>query len=156
MPGLALLAGWSGAVWTAAAAPALALLAGLAGGVLLVMPLPWRLRLLGLPLCLPLLLPAVDRPAQGRFETVIADVGQGTAVLVRTHGHLLVYDAGPVYSPEADAGARVLLPLLHARGERVVDRLVLLERGRTVLEGPARQVGNDPRIAEAYLGATAA
>ena len=38
----------------------------------------------------------------------------------------------------------------------VVDRLVLLERGRVVLEGPAAQVGNDQRIAEAYLGATAA
>jgi len=38
----------------------------------------------------------------------------------------------------------------------VVDRLVLLERGRAVLEGPAREVGDDPRIAEAYLGATAA
>ena len=38
----------------------------------------------------------------------------------------------------------------------VVDRLLLLERGRKVLEGPAREVGDDPRIAEAYLGATAA
>lgn len=38
----------------------------------------------------------------------------------------------------------------------VVDRLVLLERGRVVLEGPAAQVGNDPRIAQAYLGAHAA
>ena len=38
----------------------------------------------------------------------------------------------------------------------VVDRLVLIERGRVVLEGPAQAVGNDPRIAEAYLGASAA
>ena len=37
----------------------------------------------------------------------------------------------------------------------VVDRLVLIERGRMVLEGPAQAVGNDPRIADAYLGATA-
>ncbi len=37
----------------------------------------------------------------------------------------------------------------------VVDRLVLIERGRMVLEGPAAAVGNDPRIADAYLGSTA-
>jgi branched-chain amino acid transport system ATP-binding protein len=37
----------------------------------------------------------------------------------------------------------------------VVDRLVLLERGRVVLEGPADQIGDDPRIAQAYLGAHA-
>ena len=38
----------------------------------------------------------------------------------------------------------------------VVDRLVLIERGRIVLEGPAQVVGNDPRIADAYLGANTA
>jgi len=119
------LAAWPGAIWTAAAAPAGALIAGLAGGALLVMPLPWRLRLLGLPLLLPLLAPAVARPPAGSFEIVVADVGQGTAVLVRTRSHLLVYDAGPQYSAESDAGARVLLPLLRARGETAVDLLVL-------------------------------
>ena len=73
--------------------------------LLLVLPLPWRLRLLGLPLLLPLLAPPLERPAHGQFELVAADIGQGTAVLVRTAGHLLVYDTGPAYTPEADAGA---------------------------------------------------
>jgi branched-chain amino acid transport system ATP-binding protein len=36
---------------------------------------------------------------------------------------------------------------------QVVDRLLLLERGRLVLQGPAAEVGADPRIAQAYLGA---
>jgi len=36
----------------------------------------------------------------------------------------------------------------------VVERLVLIERGRKVLEGAASEVGNDPRIAQAYLGAS--
>lgn len=35
----------------------------------------------------------------------------------------------------------------------VVDRLILLERGRCVLEGATADVKDDPRIAEAYLGA---
>lgn len=37
----------------------------------------------------------------------------------------------------------------------VVDRLVLLERGRVIAEGPAATMRDDPRIAEAYLGAQA-
>ena len=57
----------------------------------------------------------------------------------------------------ARAGLSILLVEQNVRAAlEVVDRLVLLERGRVVLEGPAAQVGNDPRIAEAYLGATAA
>lgn len=57
----------------------------------------------------------------------------------------------------AHAGLAILLVEQNVRAAlEVVDRLVLLERGRVVLEGPAAQVGNDPRIAEAYLGATAA
>jgi len=123
--GLGWLVTWPGATWTAAAAPWWAVTAGLLGSALLVMPLPRRLRLLGLPLLLPLLLPPVDRPAEGEFEVLVADIGQGTAVLLRTRQHLLVYDTGPRYGPGNDAGQRVLLPLLRTRGEAQVDLLVL-------------------------------
>jgi len=115
-------------VWTAPAAPGCAQAAGLAAAVLLVLPLPWRLRALAVPLALPLLMPPVERPPEGRFELLAADVGQGTAVLVRTRAHLLVYDAGPQYSRDSDAGQRVLLPLLRTRGETRIDRLVLSHR----------------------------
>ena len=37
----------------------------------------------------------------------------------------------------------------------VVDRLILLERGRMVIEGPAANMRDDPRIAQAYLGISA-
>jgi competence protein ComEC len=49
-------------------------------------------------------------------------------VLVRTREHLLLYDAGPKYSLEADAAQRVLLPLLRARGEGRIDLLLLSHR----------------------------
>jgi competence protein ComEC len=119
------LAAWPGAVWVAAVAPPWAMASGLLGGLLAVLPLPWRARWLAVPLVLPLLLPPVQRPPHGQFDVLAADVGQGTAVLVRTRSHLLVYDTGPPFSPEADAGERVLLPLLQARGESRIDRLVL-------------------------------
>ncbi len=126
--GLAWLAAVPGAVWVVPAAPLWAQAAGLAGAALLVLPLPWRMRLFAVPLVMPLLLPVPDRPPAGRYEVLAVDVGQGTAVLVRTRHHLLVYDAGPAYSRETDAGQRVLLPLLRARGEARIDRLVLSHR----------------------------
>jgi competence protein ComEC len=125
---LAVLAGWPGAVWTVGVAPSWAVAGGLAAAVLLLLPLPWRVRWLGLPMLLPVLAPPIERPAHGRFELLVADVGQGTAVLVRTQKHLLLVDAGPQYSAENDAGHRVLLPLLQARGERSLDLLLLSHR----------------------------
>ena len=122
------LAALPGAVWVVPAAPAWAQLAGIVAAVLLVMPLPWRTRMLALPLALPLLMPPHALPAEGRFDVLAVDVGQGTSVLVRTRGHLLVFDAGPQYSRESDAGQRVLLPLLRGRGETRIDRLVLSHR----------------------------
>jgi competence protein ComEC len=125
---LQVLAASPGAVWQAAAAPAWAMAAGLLGGLVAVLPLPWRVRALALPLMLPLVTPPVPRPPEGEFELVALDVGQGTAALVRTRGHLLVYDTGPAFSAEADAGRRLLLPLLRRRGEPHVDSLVLSHR----------------------------
>ena len=126
--GLQWLASVPGAVWVVPVAPAWAQVAGLAAAALLLAPLPWRLRLLALPLALPVLVPAVSVPPVGRFELLAADVGQGTAVLVRTRHRLLLFDTGPQYSPENDAGQRVLLPLLQSRGEARIDRLMLSHR----------------------------
>jgi len=126
--GLTLLAGLPGAVWLAPVAPLWAQAAGLCAAALMVLPLPWRVRLLAVPLLMPLLLPVRELPAEGRFELLAVDVGQGTAVLVRTRSHLMLYDAGPQYSRDTDAGQRVLLPLLRARGETHIDRLVLSHR----------------------------
>ena len=125
---LGVLAQVPGAVWIAPVAPPWAQLAGLVGAVLLVLPVPRRAKLLALPLVLPLAWPPRELPAQGAFEVIALDVGQGTAVLVRTREHVLVFDAGPQYSRESDAGQRVLLPLLRARGEMRLDRLVLSHR----------------------------
>lgn len=115
------------ATWSAPAPPLWAGAAGVLGGLLLALRLPAGIRALGLPLLLPVLVWQPPRPPPGAFEVLAADVGQGNAVLVRTATHTLVYDAGPDYSRETDAGQRVLVPLLRALGERV-DTLVLSHR----------------------------
>ena len=131
------LAGLPLAVWSVPAAALWAQLAALLAALLLVLPLPWRLRLMAVPLALPLLLPPRVLPATGQFALTVVDVGQGTAVLLRTTNHLLVYDAGPQYSRDADAGERVLLPLLRANGERRIDLLMLSHRDTDHVGGAA-------------------
>ena len=131
------LAGLPFAVWSVPAAPLWAQLGALLAALLLVAPLPWRLRLLSVALALPLLLPPRELPPAGAFALTAVDVGQGTAVLLRTAKHLLVYDAGAQYSRDVDAGERVLLPLLRASGESRIDVLVLSHRDSDHVGGAA-------------------
>lgn len=124
---LQMLAKWPFATLSLAVPPLWAAIGGVAGGVLLAMRLPWRMRLLGVPLLLPVLLWQTPRPPPGTFDLLALDVGQGNAVLVRTASHSLLYDTGPRYSLESDAGHRVLVPLLRALDERL-DTVVLSHR----------------------------
>ena len=121
------LAHWPMASVSVAAAPLWCALAGVLGGGLIALRLPWHWRLLGVPLLLPVLLWQPARVTPGEFELLGADIGQGNAVLVRTASHSLLYDTGPRFSRESDAGHRVLVPLLRALGERI-DMLVLSHR----------------------------
>jgi competence protein ComEC len=131
------LAAWPGAVWTAAAAPWWMQAAALAGAALLMLPLPWRVRALALPLMLPLFAPPVARPPDGAMQVTVADVGQGSAILVRTRGHALLHDTGAQYTPDSDAGTRVLVPLLRALGVPQLDVLMLSHRDSDHVGGAA-------------------
>lgn len=137
MAWLKLLAALPGAVWWLPAAPLWAQGLALLGALLMVLRLPWRLRLAGLAMALPMLWPAVPGPPEGEFELLAPDVGQGNAVLVRTSGHALLFDTGPAYAPGADAGERVLLPLLRALGQERLDLLMLSHRDGDHVGGAA-------------------
>lgn len=143
---LQLLAAVPWATVSTAAPPLWAAGAGLLGGVLLVLRLPPSIRLLGVPLLLPVLLWQAPRPPAGEFELLAADIGQGNAVIVRTTTHTLVYDSGPRYSRDSDAGHRVLVPLLRALGERV-DMLMLSHRDLDHTGGAAAVLATQPGAA---------
>jgi competence protein ComEC len=127
-----------------AQAPLWAGAAGVMGGLLLAMQLPWSLRLLGLPLLLPVLLWQAPRPSSGQFDLLAADIGQGNAVLVRTASHALVFDAGPRFRRESDAGHRVLVPLLRALDVRV-DKLMLSHRDTDHIGGALAVLAMQPQ-----------
>jgi competence protein ComEC len=61
----------------------------------------------------------------GTIRVTFLDVGQGLAALVQTRNRALLYDAGPAYSLEADAGNRVVVPFLRGEGIAALDAVVV-------------------------------
>jgi len=137
------LASWPWASVSVAAAPLWCAVAGVAGGGLLATRLPWGWRALGIPLLLPVLLWQPASVPAGQFELLAADIGQGNAVLVHTANHTLLYDAGPKFSRESDAGHRVLVPLLRALGDRL-DVLMVSHRDIDHIGGAAAVLAMQP------------
>ncbi|MGB3461013.1 MAG: DNA internalization-related competence protein ComEC/Rec2 [Rhodanobacter lindaniclasticus] len=119
------MATWPGAHWYLPTVQLHALLLAVAGALWMFMPRGVPLRWLGILLFLPLLLPPRSAPAEGAFRLWVLDVGQGLAVLVRTHDHLLVYDTGARYPSSFDLGEAVVLPAVHALGLPRVDTLMI-------------------------------
>ena len=126
-------------------AAALALLAG----AMWVAPCSWRMRLLALPLCLPLVWSTswsqqLPGPSHGHVDLMAADVGQGTAVLVRTARHTLLFDTGPAVDRGRDAGRRVLLGLMRSAGVGHLDVLMLSHGDADHIGGAASVVRRTP------------
>ena len=88
--------------------------------------LNWRSRAAALCLLIPLFM-RIDSPSisSGKFIATVFDIGQGTAVLIETASKKLLYDTGPIQGKKDDAGQRILLPYLQARGIDQIDRMVI-------------------------------
>ena len=130
MDGLMLFLAWC-AVWPVWQAPAPPLWAAIAAsfGVLICL-LPRRMpgRLLGMVLLLPAIFWPVDQPLEGQARVTVLDVGQGLAAVIQTREHTLIFDPGPLYSAESDAGQRVVVPYLRALGINKVDVMMVTHR----------------------------
>lgn len=122
---LDLLAQAPAAVWRQHAPIAWTLAPAALGVAWLLAPRGVPGRVAGLPLLLPLFVVRPPGPAPGTAWITFLDVGQGLATVVRTAHHTLVYDAGPGYSVDADAGNRVVVPFLRATGVTGLDAMVV-------------------------------
>ena len=113
------------AVWQSHAPSKVAVALALMGVALLLMPRGMGLRLVGAVVMLPLFLHVPATPKEGELWVTLLDVGQGLAAVVRTATHTLVYDTGPVFSPESDAGSRIIVPYLRGEGLTKLDALIV-------------------------------
>jgi competence protein ComEC len=127
--GLAIFLLWIGsgplAVWSAPTPVPWVFCFALAGTLWMLAPRGWPLRWVGAVAWLPLLAGVPSRPEQGKIDVTVFDVGQGMALLIETGGHRLLYDAGPLYSPESNGGNRVIGPYLKARGIDALDGMII-------------------------------
>ncbi|HET9034490.1 MAG TPA: DNA internalization-related competence protein ComEC/Rec2 [Dokdonella sp.] len=122
-----------------AAAPIWAFVLALLGVGWMLMPRGVPLRLFGLALLVPMLIPRASPLATGEFEVWMFDVGQGLSMFVRTREHTLLYDAGPRYPSGFDIGDAVVIPSLHALGSDHLDRM-LISHGDSDHAGGAKAV----------------
>ncbi len=115
-----------GVHWSPAAPGMLATVVALATALLACSPLlSRRARAVAAVACAVVLLWPAPRPAEGGFHLQVLDVGQGSAAVIETAHHALVFDPGPAYGPEADAGGRVVVPFLRASGWHAVAAVVV-------------------------------
>ncbi|MFK7912548.1 MAG: DNA internalization-related competence protein ComEC/Rec2 [Pseudomonadales bacterium] len=61
----------------------------------------------------------------GEVRVLVFDVGQGSAALVRTHDHNLLFDAAPAYPGGRDLGRDLIVPSLLQLGVSRLDGLVI-------------------------------
>jgi competence protein ComEC len=106
-----------------AAPPAWAVAVAGLGIFWLLAPAGWPLRWVGAAWLVPAFVMPTERPQPGGLWLTALDVGQGMALVLETADTTLVFDTGPRVSQEADAGGRVIVPYLRARG---IDRVGLL------------------------------
>jgi competence protein ComEC len=119
------LAALPDATWQQHAPLPWTVVAGIAGTLWLLAPRGLPGRAWGLVWLLPLLVVRPEPPPHGAFRLTVLDVGQGLSVVIETHRHALVYDAGPRFSETADAGGRIVAPFLRAAGLRRADGLII-------------------------------
>lgn len=93
--------------------------------LLLFAPSAWPGKRLGWVFLLPMILPGSNPLRAGEFKLTVLDVGQGTAIVIRTQQHTVLYDTGPKFSDNFTAGRAVILPFLQSQGIKRLDTLII-------------------------------
>jgi competence protein ComEC len=102
--------------WFAMAVPA---------ALLLMRRWPWGLRLGATAVSLPLLLAPSRLPPAGSVQVQVFDAARGTAVLIATRSHAVLFDTGDSWNTHGTMAPRVIMPALDALGIHRVDLLIL-------------------------------
>ena len=125
MIALEMLASLPDAVWQQHAPLPWTVVVACCGVCWMLLPRGVPARWIGAIALVPLFLIVPPGPAWGELRIAVLDVGQGLAVVARTQHHALLYDAGPLYSADADSGSRIVVPYLRASGIRRLSGVVV-------------------------------
>lgn len=112
-------------IWEGGALTLWTALCGALGTLLILAPSGWPGRVLVPVLLAPLVWPVPQVLPPGQARITVLDVGQGMAIVVRTSRHTLLYDTGPRFSPDFDAGSGVVQPFLRTLGISTLDTVLI-------------------------------
>ena len=122
---LEFLAALQGPIPTLSAPGALTVVLAMLGGMLLLFPVGFPGRWIGIFLILPLFLPPGPRTERGSLLIEALDVGLGTAVLLSTEHHTLLYDSGPGDGREQNLVDTVITPALAGLGRHAPEQIII-------------------------------
>lgn len=122
---LSWLSHYQWAVWQAPRPEIWMFIFALIGTCWCLAPKGWPVRWAGLLAWLPLSLHSHIYPPAHELKVTAFDVGQGTALLIETEKHRMLYDTGPIFSSQSDAGSSVIYPYLKMRGITQLDGLMV-------------------------------
>ncbi len=90
-----------------------------------LLPRGWPGRQLALVAALATILYRPPPPPQDCVDLHVLDVGQGLSLVLQTHAHAAVFDAGPSFRGGADTGRLVLVPFLRSKGIDTLDIVIV-------------------------------
>lgn len=130
---------------------------GLAIVALIMACLPWPLSMrFSALICVIPLAAAIEHPLKnGSAEVAVLDVGEGSAVVVRTSRHVLVFGTGDAYGTGGRVAETVVAPYLRSVGARAIDRMVLGNVSPAAGEGVAALWAEMP-IRQTLVGSASA
>lgn len=114
------------------------------GAMLLLAPRGWPVRWIGVFWFAPLLFYQPARPDTGAFFLTVLDVGQGSAMVIQTAHHSLIYDTGPKFNDGFDSGRLVVLPFLRQAGIDRVDTMIVSHGDNDHIGGSAAIIDSMP------------
>lgn len=123
----AALANWSYALWDITALPLWAVILSLFAILSLLIARFSQWTSLALLWLIPIFMGfgSTSSLRQGEWQAYALDIGQGSAILISTANHHLLFDVGPRTGYEFEATNRVIIPALRALGVRQLDRVVV-------------------------------
>jgi len=143
------LAGLGAASMDVPAAPWWLTLVAIAGLAVAVTPHGFPGRAAAWLLVVPALWWRPEKPHYGGWHLVALDVGQSSAIVVRTSDHVLVFDTGLRTGPDADAGERTVWPYMRAAGIERIDVLVV-SHADIDHAGGVRSILSHARVGQSY------
>ena len=85
-------------------------------------------RTLGVLCFFPLLFWHLAVPRMHQLRVSVLDVGQGLSVVLQTAHHIMIYDTGPKYGANYNAGKAIIIPYLKELGVHKIDLLMVSHR----------------------------